>query len=122
MTLASLKLPKHVRAIQWAPQNDILAHTGTKVFVTHGGANSVYEAAYHGIPIVALPIAAEQPHNAAKVTSGTASFQLCATVDQTKGLVLDLVLQLAVAAGQPYVKLTRRLHNVLHGACCLQSC
>ena len=67
MTLASLKLPKHVRVVKWAPQNDVLAHPGTKVFVTHGGANSVYEAAFHGIPIVALPIFAEQPHNAAKV-------------------------------------------------------
>ncbi len=69
MTVESLKLPKRVRAITWAPQNDVLAHAGTKVFVTHGGANSLYEAAYNGIPIVALPIFAEQPHNAAKVRS-----------------------------------------------------
>ena len=43
MTLKSLNLPEHVRAIKWAPQNDVLAHAGTKVFVTHGGSNSVYE-------------------------------------------------------------------------------
>ena len=69
MTLESLRLPSHVRAIKWAPQNDVLAHPATKVFVTHGGANSVYEAVWHGTPIVALPIFAEQPNNAAKVGS-----------------------------------------------------
>ena len=67
MTLKSLNLPPHVRTIKWAPQNDVLAHPSTKTFVTHGGANSIYEAAYHGTPVVALPIFAEQPQNAAKV-------------------------------------------------------
>lgn len=69
MTLKSLKLPRHIRPIAWAPQNDILAHPSTKVFVTHAGANSLHEAAYHGTPVVAVPFLGDQPHNAAKVAS-----------------------------------------------------
>ena len=68
MTLQSLRLPRHVRAIQWAPQNDVLAAKATKVFVTHCGVNSLQEAAYHGTPIVAVPFLADQPYNAAKVS------------------------------------------------------
>ena len=43
MTLESLWLPARVRAIKWAPQNDMLAHPAVKAFVTHGGSNSLYE-------------------------------------------------------------------------------
>ena len=56
LTLASLQLPERVRTIEWAPQNDILAHTAIQVFVTHGGADSLYEAAYHGTPLVSIPL------------------------------------------------------------------
>ena len=39
----------------WIPQNDVLGHKQTRVFLSHCGANSLYEAAYHGVPIVGLP-------------------------------------------------------------------
>ena len=68
VTLQSLKLPAHVRVVAWAPQNDIIADEAVAAFVTHGGANSLYEAAYHGTPIVCIPFFADQPDNAAKVS------------------------------------------------------
>lgn len=69
MTVESLQLPRNVLPIQWAPQNDVLAHPQTKVFVTHAGSNSIYEAAYHATPVVAMPFFGDQHHNAAKVQS-----------------------------------------------------
>ena len=42
-----LKLPAHVHATTFAPQNDILGHANTIAFVTQGGTNSVQEV-YHG--------------------------------------------------------------------------
>ena len=69
LTVESLQLPKHVQPIKWAPQNDILAHPATKAFITHAGANSLYEAAYHAVPVVAIPIFGDQPRNAAQVTN-----------------------------------------------------
>ncbi|XP_061773642.1 UDP-glucuronosyltransferase 2C1-like [Nerophis ophidion] len=49
--------------VNWLPQNDLLGHPKTRVFVTHGGANGVQEAIYHGVPIVGLPLFFDQPEN-----------------------------------------------------------
>ncbi|KAK9841892.1 hypothetical protein WJX84_011815 [Apatococcus fuscideae] len=62
-------LPDHVRVIEWAPQNDILAHPATRAFVTHAGANSLYEAAYHAVPVVAIPFFGDQGRYAAQSVS-----------------------------------------------------
>eukprot|EP00079_Xenopus_tropicalis_P020204 XP_012810865.1 PREDICTED: UDP-glucuronosyltransferase 2B17 isoform X1 [Xenopus tropicalis] len=47
----------------WIPQNDLLGHPKTKAFITHGGTNGIYEAIYHRVPIVGIPLFAEQPDN-----------------------------------------------------------
>ena len=60
--------PERLRIVPWAPQNDLLGTPGAvSLYVTHGGISSLSEAAYHGVPVVALPQGAEQPDNAAKV-------------------------------------------------------
>ena len=61
-----LQLGPNIKLLEWAPQNDILGHSAVKAFVTHAGSNGLYEAAYHGKPVV--PIMNEQPGNAAKVS------------------------------------------------------
>ncbi|CAK5058666.1 unnamed protein product [Meloidogyne enterolobii] len=58
------KLPQHIRIVEWAPQLDILAHSKTKVFLTHGGLKSVKESICSKTPMLAMPIFAEQNHNA----------------------------------------------------------
>lgn len=55
-----------------APSNFIFAEAvpqlavleRTSVFLTHGGLNSVHEALWHGVPMVAVPQQIEQLHNA----------------------------------------------------------
>ncbi|XP_040181889.1 UDP-glucuronosyltransferase 2A1-like isoform X3 [Rana temporaria] len=47
----------------WIPQNDLLGHPKTKAFITHGGTNGIYEAIYHGVPMVGMPLFADQPDN-----------------------------------------------------------
>lgn len=50
-----------------------LGHPKTKVFVTHGGGNGIYEAIYHGVPMVGLPMFVDQPDNIAHMeVKGTA--------------------------------------------------
>jgi len=45
----SLKLPTNVMASGWVPQNDLLAHPNTKLFITHCGNNGQFEAIYNKV-------------------------------------------------------------------------
>ncbi|XP_065770123.1 UDP-glucuronosyltransferase 2B4-like isoform X4 [Muntiacus reevesi] len=66
-------LGPNTRLYKWLPQNDLLGHPKTKAFITHGGSNGVYEAIYHGIPMVGLPLFADQADNIARMKAkGTA--------------------------------------------------
>ena len=42
----------------------MLGHAHTKLFISHSGNNGRYEAIDHGVPIIALLLFTEQPHNA----------------------------------------------------------
>uniref|UniRef100_A0A670JQF5 UDP-glucuronosyltransferase n=1 Tax=Podarcis muralis TaxID=64176 RepID=A0A670JQF5_PODMU len=56
-------LGANTRLYEWIPQNDLLGHPKTKAFITHGGINGIYEAIYHGVPTVGIPMFADQPDN-----------------------------------------------------------
>ncbi|KAM7423779.1 hypothetical protein PAMA_000236 [Pampus argenteus] len=53
--------------VDWMPQNDLLGHPKIKLFVAHGGTNGIYEAIYHGIPIVGIPIVFDQADNLSRL-------------------------------------------------------
>ncbi|XP_037536822.1 UDP-glucuronosyltransferase 2A2-like [Nematolebias whitei] len=55
----------NTKLYEWIPQNDLLGHAKTRAFITHGGANGVFEAIYHGVPMVGIPTFADQPDNMA---------------------------------------------------------
>ncbi|KAM9858974.1 UDP-glucuronosyltransferase 2A2-like [Aulostomus maculatus] len=56
-------LGANTRLYDWIPQNDLLGHPKTRAFITHGGTNGIYEAIYHGVPMVGIPMFADQPDN-----------------------------------------------------------
>lgn len=60
--------PSNVKAVNWMPQNDILGHAKTRLFLSHVGHNSMYEAAYHGVPVIGFPMWSDQPENARQIT------------------------------------------------------
>lgn len=69
--------------VDWLPQNDLLAHPKTRVFVTHGGTNGVQEAIYHGVPVVGLPLFLDQPDNVSRLRAkGGAVVVDIATLDR----------------------------------------
>ncbi|XP_063413475.1 UDP-glucuronosyltransferase 2C1-like [Mytilus trossulus] len=57
----------NILLLPWLPQNDLLGHVKTKLFITHCGKSSVFEALYHGVPMLAFPIALDQISNAAVI-------------------------------------------------------
>ncbi|XP_011782444.1 PREDICTED: UDP-glucuronosyltransferase 2B9 isoform X1 [Colobus angolensis palliatus] len=66
----------NTRLYKWIPQNDLLGHPKTRAFITHGGANGIYEAIYHGVPMVGIPLFADQPDNIAHMKARGAAVQL----------------------------------------------
>ena len=63
---ASVKSPNpdKILTYSWVPQNEILAHKNTRLFISHCGANGQYEAMYHGVPTLCMPLTGDQNYNA----------------------------------------------------------
>lgn len=59
-----LQLPPNVMAKAWVPQQDLLGRNRTRLFISHCGNLGLQEAQYHGVPILGLPLAFDQPRNA----------------------------------------------------------
>ena len=57
------RIDANIMLMSWIPQNDLLGHQNTKVFITHCGYNAQYDALYNAVPIIALPISGDQPYN-----------------------------------------------------------
>ncbi|XP_032905977.1 UDP-glucuronosyltransferase 2C1-like [Amblyraja radiata] len=69
---------------KWIPQNDLLGHPNTRAFVSHGGTNGIYEAIYHGVPVVGIPLLFDQFDNLIRLESrGAAKVINVATMHST---------------------------------------
>jgi UDP:flavonoid glycosyltransferase YjiC (YdhE family) len=56
--------PAHVHVERYVPQDALLARCA--LAITHGGSGSVVGALAHGVPLVCVPLGADQPLNAAR--------------------------------------------------------
>ncbi|XP_073817193.1 UDP-glycosyltransferase UGT5-like [Musca autumnalis] len=54
---------------KWLPQGDILGHPNVKLFFGHGGKGGITEAKFYGVPMVGLPVFADQPMNMDEVVA-----------------------------------------------------
>ncbi|XP_051896231.1 UDP-glucuronosyltransferase 2A1-like [Pristis pectinata] len=69
---------------RWIPQNDLLGHPNTRVFISHGGTNGIYEAIYHGVPVIGMPLLFDQFDNLFRLESrGAAKVMNVATMHST---------------------------------------
>jgi UDP:flavonoid glycosyltransferase YjiC (YdhE family) len=57
--------PDNVRVERWVPQQDVLGHAAAAV--VHGGSGSTLGAIAAGVPLVVVPLFADQPQNARRV-------------------------------------------------------
>ena len=54
------RLGNNTLLLPWIPQAELLGHPNVKAFITHCGMNAAYEAAYAGVPVIAIPLFADQ--------------------------------------------------------------
>ena len=60
----NLEFPANVITTNWLPQNDLLANSNVKLFITHCGQRSLFEAVYHAKPLIGVPLFYDQKYNA----------------------------------------------------------
>ncbi len=61
------ELPGNVHAERFWPQRDVMPHAAA--MVAHGGLGTTMLALSYGVPMVVLPLFADQPHNAGRVAA-----------------------------------------------------
>uniref|UniRef100_A0AAY4DSI5 UDP-glucuronosyltransferase n=1 Tax=Denticeps clupeoides TaxID=299321 RepID=A0AAY4DSI5_9TELE len=103
-------LAPNTRIYDWIPQNDLLGHPKTKAFITHGGSNGIYEAIYHGVPVVGIPLFADQPQNILFMKNKGAAIML----DLFKMEAKDLVKALWTVINDPSYKKNMMAISELH--------
>ncbi|XP_072223042.1 UDP glucuronosyltransferase 5 family, polypeptide E1 [Leuresthes tenuis] len=75
-------LGNNTMLVDWLPQNDILGHPKTRAFVTHGGTNGLYEAIYHAVPVLGIPLIFDQDDNMIRLRArGVAEIVEVTTMD-----------------------------------------
>ena len=65
-----ISLSENVKLLSWLPQNDILAHHKTRLFIAHAGMNGILESTYHGVPMICSPFFGDQFLNAQMAQQG----------------------------------------------------
>ncbi|KAJ8257263.1 hypothetical protein GJAV_G00183710 [Gymnothorax javanicus] len=96
--------------LDWLPQNDLLGHPKTRLFVTHAGTNGLYEAIYHGVPVLGLPLIFDQMDNMVRVEArgvGLALDVLSLEVDSLTQALRDILDE-----QKPYRENMRRLSQL----------
>ncbi|XP_072166372.1 UDP-glucuronosyltransferase 2A2-like [Diadema setosum] len=104
------KLPSNVKTLPWLPQNDILGHPKTRLFVFHGGNNGFYEAQYHAVPVVAIPLSGDGTDMAARA----ALRQLAVVIDKTMVTADRLYAAIkTVLNNDSYARIAQRQSGIL---------
>ncbi|XP_072051877.1 UDP-glucuronosyltransferase 2C1-like [Amphiura filiformis] len=63
------RIPPNVKMMDVIPQNDLLGHPKIRLLIYQCGINGIYEALYHSVPIICIPIFFDQFDNAQRVAS-----------------------------------------------------
>ncbi|KAM6986258.1 UDP-glucuronosyltransferase 2A2-like [Aplochiton taeniatus] len=104
-------LAPNTQVYDWIPQNDLLGHPKTKAFISHGGTNGLYEAIYHGVPMVGIPLFGDQTDNIGRIKTRGAAVML----DFNKMNSQDLVDGLNAVINEPsYKESMMRLSRIHH--------
>ncbi|XP_053329251.1 UDP-glucuronosyltransferase 2A2-like [Spea bombifrons] len=84
-------LGNNTKTMTWLPQNDLLSHPNIKAFLSHGGENGIYEAIYHGVPVVGVPLFGDQYENILRLKAKGAAVMLDNLLDVTSTEIFNAV-------------------------------
>ncbi|XP_070470852.1 UDP-glucuronosyltransferase 2A2-like isoform X3 [Equus przewalskii] len=104
-------LGPNTRLYDWIPQNDLLGHPKTRAFITHCGTNGIYEAIYHGVPMVGIPIFSDQFGNIARLKAKGAAVEVDLHSTTSSNLLNSLK---AVINNPSYKENAMRLSRIHH--------
>jgi UDP:flavonoid glycosyltransferase YjiC (YdhE family) len=94
----------NVLVVPWVDYNDVLGHPATRLFITHCGSHSCYEAAFHGVPVMALPFSTEQGEMAMRMLAAGLGYAVPEAVafratgqmgGLTKGMLVGIAKQVS---------------------------
>ncbi|KAJ0172133.1 hypothetical protein K1T71_012106 [Dendrolimus kikuchii] len=103
--------PKNVHIVKWAPQPSILAHPNCVLFITHGGLLSTTETVYFGVPIIGIPIFADQFTNVIRAVRRGIALR----VDLSNAMADDLKIAIEEIVGNPkYTQTVKQLSKIFH--------
>ncbi|KAK4872327.1 hypothetical protein RN001_014356 [Aquatica leii] len=60
--------PNNVIISKWVSQTEVLKHKNLKLFITHGGAQSIEESVSARVPMLGMPFFVDQPFNVYRMT------------------------------------------------------
>ncbi|XP_068623992.1 UDP-glycosyltransferase UGT5-like [Battus philenor] len=84
----------NIRVYKWLPQSDLLHHPNIKLFITQGGLQSTDEAISAGVPLLGIPMSADQWYNVDKYEHHNIGIKLnigTLSVEKLKNSILDII-------------------------------
>ncbi|XP_070509620.1 UDP-glucosyltransferase 2-like [Chironomus tepperi] len=87
-------IPKNVMLQKWLPQADLLAHPKIKLFITHGGQQSMEETVDRAVPTIIVPFLGDQDSNARRMEKRGIGMHLelhTLTEEKLKAAILEML-------------------------------
>jgi MGT family glycosyltransferase len=104
-------LPPSVHVARWVPQADVMPHAAA--IVCHGGSGTVRAGLAEGVPMVVLPLFADQPYNARRIAELGAGIVLEPGADGLADAVSSVIADPSYReAARQVAEDTRRLPTV----------
>ncbi|XP_063223032.1 UDP-glycosyltransferase UGT5-like [Bacillus rossius redtenbacheri] len=103
--------PRNVKIAKWLPQQDILRHPKVKVFITQGGLQSTEEAIHAKVPMIGIPVFADQDYNTK--LGEDAGVTMCLELNElTKTMLLEALKK--IIQDKSYRENMDRLHAIVN--------